>query len=70
MMAALSQCMKPAALAGMLVQPETDPGWHRDLVRRKFVTSPDRFGDSEVLIKGTVRGATPFGAPWEALASP
>jgi len=36
----------------------------------KSVPSPDRFGESEVLIEGTVRGATPLGAPWEALASP
>jgi putative transposase len=35
-MAALSQRMTRAALAGMLVQPETVLGWHRELVRRKW----------------------------------
>src|SRR5438876_12084759 len=35
-MAALSQRMNRAALAGMLVQPETVLGWHRELVRRRL----------------------------------
>src|SRR5450756_2833777 len=35
-MAALSQRMNRAALAGMLVQPETVLGWHRELVRRRW----------------------------------
>ena len=34
-MAALSQRMNRAALAGMLIQPETVLGWHRELVRRR-----------------------------------
>jgi putative transposase len=48
-MAALSQRMTRAALAGMLVQPETVLGWHRELVRRKWAAfsrrrSPGRPG--------------------------
>ncbi len=35
-MAALSQRMSRAAQVGMLVQPETVLGWHRELVRRKW----------------------------------
>jgi putative transposase len=35
-MAALSQRMYRVALAGILVQPETVLGWHRELVRRKW----------------------------------
>jgi transposase InsO family protein len=35
-MAALSLPVNRAALVGMLVQPETVLGWHRDLVRRKW----------------------------------
>jgi hypothetical protein len=35
-MAALSQRVSRAALVGMLVQPETVLGWHRELVRRKW----------------------------------
>ena len=35
-MAALSRRVSPAALVGMLVQPETVLGWHRALVRRKW----------------------------------
>jgi len=34
-MAALSHRMNRAALAGMLIQPETVLGWHRELVRRR-----------------------------------
>ncbi len=37
-MAALSQRMSRAAQVGMLVQPETVLGWHRELVRRKWAT--------------------------------
>ena len=35
-MGALSQRMSRAAQVGMLVQPETVLGWHRELVRRKW----------------------------------
>ena len=35
-MAALSQRVNRAAWVGMLVQPETVLGWHRELVRRKW----------------------------------
>ena len=35
-MAALSRRLSRAALVGMLVQPETVLGWHRELVRRKW----------------------------------
>ena len=35
-MAALSRRVSRAALVGMLVQPETVLGWHRELVRRKW----------------------------------
>src|SRR5713101_373549 len=35
-MAALSQRVSRAAWVGMLVQPETVLGWHRELVRRKW----------------------------------
>ncbi len=38
-MAALSQRMSRAAQVGMLVQPETVLGWHRELVRRKHRTT-------------------------------
>ncbi len=43
-MAALSQRMNRAALAGMLVQPETVLGWHRELVRRKWAAFGRRRG--------------------------
>ena len=35
-MAALSQRVNRVALVGMLVQPETVLGWHRELVRRRW----------------------------------
>ncbi len=35
-MAALSQLVSRAAWVGMLVQPDTVLGWHRQLVRRKW----------------------------------
>ncbi len=35
-MAVLSQRVSRAALVGMLVQPETVLGWHRELVRRRW----------------------------------
>src|ERR1700694_2078283 len=38
-MAALSQRVNRAAWVGMLVQPETVLGWHRELVRRKWAAS-------------------------------
>ena len=43
-MAALSQRMNRAALAGMLVQPETVLGWHRELVRRNWAAFGRRRG--------------------------
>lgn len=48
-MAALSQRMNRASLVGMLVQPETVLGWHRELVRRRWAAfghrrSPGRPG--------------------------
>ncbi len=43
-MAALSQRINRAALVGMLVQPETVLGWHRELVRRKWAAFGRRRG--------------------------
>ncbi|SRR5712692_4465713 len=43
-MAALSQLVNRAALVGMLVQPETVLGWHRELVRRKWAAFGRRRG--------------------------
>jgi len=43
-MAALSQRMNRAVLAGMLVQPETVLGWHRELVRRRWAAFGSRRG--------------------------
>jgi len=43
-MAALSQRMSRAAQVGMLVQPETVLGWHRELVRRKWAGFARRRG--------------------------
>ena len=43
-MAVLSQRMGRAALVGMLVQPETVLGWHRELVRRKWAAFGRRRG--------------------------
>ena len=43
-MAALSQRMSRAALVGMLVQPETVLGWHRELVRRRWAAFGRRRG--------------------------
>src|SRR6266516_7548703 len=43
-MAALGQRMNRAALAGMLVQPETVLGWHRELVRRRWAAFGPRRG--------------------------
>jgi len=44
MMAALSQRVSRAALVGMLVQPETVLGWHRELVRRRWAAFGRRRG--------------------------
>jgi len=43
-MAALSQRMDRAGLVGMLVQPETVLGWHRELVTRKWAAFGRRRG--------------------------
>jgi transposase InsO family protein len=43
-MAALSRRMSRAALVGMLVQPDTVLGWHRELVRRKWAAFGRRRG--------------------------
>jgi putative transposase len=48
-MTALSRLVSRAALVGMLVQPETVLGWHRELVHRKWAAfgrrrSPGRPG--------------------------
>src|SRR5487761_621964 len=43
-MAALSQRVSRAALVGILVQPETVLGWHRELVRRKWAAFGHRRG--------------------------
>ena len=43
-MAALSQRVSRAALIGMLVQPETVLGWHRELVRRRWAAFGRRRG--------------------------
>lgn len=43
-MAALSQLVDRAALVGMLVQPETVHGWHRELVRRRWAAFGRRRG--------------------------
>ena len=43
-MAALSQRVSRAALVGLLVQPETVLGWHRELVRRRWAACGRRRG--------------------------
>lgn len=43
-MAALSRRVNRSALVGMLVQPETVLGWHRELVRRKWAAFGRRRG--------------------------
>jgi len=43
-MAALSRRVSHAALVGMLVQPDTVLGWHRELVRRKWAAFGRRRG--------------------------
>ena len=43
-MAALSRRVSRAALVGMLVQPDTVLGWHRELVRRKWAAFGRRRG--------------------------
>jgi transposase InsO family protein len=43
-MAALSHLVNRSALVGMLVQPETVFGWHRELVRRKWAAFGRRRG--------------------------
>ena len=43
-MAALSHRVSRAALVGMLVQPETVLGWHRELVRRRWAAYGRRRG--------------------------
>src|SRR5712691_10600577 len=43
-MAALSQLVSRVALGGMLVQPETVLGWHRELVRRRWAAFGRRRG--------------------------
>jgi len=43
-MAALSQLENRSALVGLLVQPETVLGWHRDLVRRRWAVFGRRRG--------------------------
>ncbi len=43
-MAALSHRIRRAACVGMLVQPETVLGWHRELVRRKWAAFGRRRG--------------------------
>ena len=44
MMAALSGRVSRASLVGMLVQPDTVLGWHRELVRRKWAAFGSRRG--------------------------
>src|SRR5437899_6915279 len=43
-MAALSERVNRSALVGMLVQPETVLGWHRELVRRRWAAFGRRRG--------------------------
>jgi len=43
-LAALSQLVNRAAQVGMLVQPETVHGWHRELVRRRWAAFGRRRG--------------------------
>ncbi len=43
-MTALSRLVSRAALVGMLVQPETVLGWHRELVHRKWAAFGRRRG--------------------------
>jgi transposase InsO family protein len=43
-MAALSQLVSRVAVGGMLVQPETVLGWHRELVRRRWAAFGRRGG--------------------------
>ena len=46
-MAALSQRVNRAAWVGMVVQPETVLGWHRELVRRRWATFGRRRGPGQ-----------------------
>ena len=49
-MAALSHRVSRAAWVGMLVQPETVLGWHRQLVRRKWAAFGRRRGPGRPLL--------------------
>lgn len=75
-MAALSQLVNRATLVGMLVQPETVLGWHRELVRRKRGAFGHRRGPGRPCLDAEIqelilemRKTTRGGAACESAAS-
>lgn len=54
-MAALSRRVSRASLVGMLVQPETVLGWHRELVRRKWAAFGRRRGPGRPSLDAEIR---------------
>src|SRR5713226_4356654 len=54
-MAALSQPASRVALGGMLVQPETVLGWHRELVRRRWAAFGRRRGPGRPALNAEVQ---------------
>jgi hypothetical protein len=54
-MAELSQLVSRAALVGMLVQPETVLGWHRELVRSKWAAFCRRRGPGRPRLNPEIR---------------
>jgi putative transposase len=54
-MAALSQLVSRPALVGMLVQPETVLGWHRELVRRRWAAFGRRRGPGRPGLDAEIR---------------
>src|SRR6266852_4262336 len=57
-MAALSRRVNRAAWVGMLVQPETVLGWHRELVRRKWASFAGRRGPGRPSLDADVQKLT------------
>lgn len=55
-MAALSRRVSRASLVGMLVQPETVLGWHRELVRRKWAAFGRRRGPGRPSLDAEIQG--------------
>ncbi len=56
LLAALSRHVSRAAWVGMLVQPETVLGWHRELVRRKWAVFGRRRGPGRPSLDAEVQG--------------